>query len=62
VSTDQEACPACGHKAHPETPSECSYCLEGYCEVQKWPWPEPMPPGFTVPKPTPFRPEVPGEH
>ena len=52
----KEACPACRHKAHPETPAECPWCPEGYCEQQKWPWPEPPPPGFIVPKPTPFRP------
>ena len=26
-------CPACGHKAHPETPGECGRCPEGYCEA-----------------------------
>jgi ribosomal protein S27E len=25
-------CPDCGHKAHPETPVECGWCPEGYCE------------------------------
>lgn len=28
-----DACPACGHRAHPETPLECGWCPEGYCET-----------------------------
>ena len=50
-----EACPACGHKAHPETPGECNSCPEGYCEAPAQTWPDPLPPGFIVPVPTPFR-------
>jgi len=26
-------CPRCGHRAHPETPMECEWCPEGYCET-----------------------------
>ena len=26
------ACVRCGHGAHPETPLECGWCPEGYCE------------------------------
>jgi hypothetical protein len=26
------ACERCGHRAHPDTPLECQWCPEGYCE------------------------------
>jgi hypothetical protein len=26
-------CERCGHGAHPETPLECQWCPEGYCET-----------------------------
>ena len=56
----RETCPVCGHMAHPETPAECRRCPEGYCEALVQTRPDPLPPGFIVPKPTPFHPEVPG--
>ena len=63
-------CPVCGHGIDGRSPHppECAKCPEGYCEAASGTpedetpalaWPDPLPVGFAVPKPTPFRPEVP---
>jgi hypothetical protein len=30
-----ELCQRCRHRAHPETPLECGWCPEGYCEARR---------------------------
>jgi hypothetical protein len=59
AETKPATCPRCGHAIDGRSPHppECAECPEGYCESPPdVVWPDPLPPGFIVPKPTPFRP------